>query len=363
MRLEGASEGNALVAGQTSSASMRIVALIPLPKFTGEVYVKSHVCRTRPCWRTPVETPSSPIVGSVGEEEGCRHQHHLASSGPQSASIPTARSPCRSPVALSAVVVVPGKGVTGRIDGREFWVGSHRHLEERGQEQAEVHAMIERLSGVGRSAVVVGNQRHVCGVITLSDRPRPGVRAALDQLRKLGIERLILLTGDNRGAAEAVSGALHFDEVRSELLPEDKVAAVRELVERNGSVAMIGDGVNDAPAMATASLGIAMGAAGSDAAIETADVALNRGRHGRVAARDSQCPTATERPRRQGRRRARGVNDADAVRANPDTYGPDGRVRRFSGSALSPEPWSRGRTTPAPGTNAAFGCRTSTLTA
>jgi len=176
--------------------------------------------------------------------------------------------------AADGVVLVPGKGATGRIDGREFWVGSHRYLEERDQEAPEVHALIERLSGIGSSVVVVGNERHVCGVIALADRPRAETGRVLDSLRRLGIERLVLLTGDNRGTAEAVSRAFRFDEVRSELLPDDKVSAVGELVERYGSVAMIGDGVNDAPAMATASLGIAMGAAGSDAAIETADVAL-----------------------------------------------------------------------------------------
>jgi len=176
--------------------------------------------------------------------------------------------------AADGVVLLPGKGATGSIDGREFWVGSHRYLEQRGQEAPEVHTTIERLSGIGSSVVVVGNERHVCGVIALADRLRAEAPHVLDSLRRLGIERLVLLTGDNRGTAEAVSRALRFDEVRSELLPEDKVSAVRELVERYGSVAMIGDGVNDAPAMATASVGIAMGAAGSDAAIETADVAL-----------------------------------------------------------------------------------------
>ncbi|MEO5617604.1 MAG: heavy metal translocating P-type ATPase, partial [Candidatus Eisenbacteria bacterium] len=172
------------------------------------------------------------------------------------------------------VVLLPGKGATGRIDGREFWVGSHRYLEERGQEEPEVHAMIERLSGFGSSVVVVGNDTHVCGVIALKDRPRPETQGVLDALRRLGVARLVLLTGDNRGTAEAVSRAFRFDEVRAELLPADKVTAVQELVNQYGTVAMIGDGVNDAPAMATASLGIAMGAAGSDAAIETADVAL-----------------------------------------------------------------------------------------
>ncbi|MEO7866882.1 MAG: heavy metal translocating P-type ATPase, partial [Candidatus Eisenbacteria bacterium] len=176
--------------------------------------------------------------------------------------------------AAEGVVLLPGKGATGRIDGREFWVGSHRHLEERGQEVPEVHDMIERLSCYGSSVVVVGNAEHVCGVIALADRPRQETQGVLEALRRLGVERLVLLTGDNRGTAEAISKAFRFDEVRAELMPQDKVTAVQELVDRYGTVAMIGDGVNDAPAMATASLGIAMGAAGSDAAIETADVAL-----------------------------------------------------------------------------------------
>jgi Cd2+/Zn2+-exporting ATPase len=176
--------------------------------------------------------------------------------------------------AAENVVLLPGKGATGRIGGREFWVGSHRYLEERGQEVPEVHDLIERLSGYGSSVVAVGNERHVCGVIALADRPRAETQGVLEDLRRLGVERLVLLTGDNRGTAEALSKAFHFDEVRSELLPEDKVTAVREMVSRHGTVAMVGDGVNDAPAMATASLGIAMGAAGSDAAIETADIAL-----------------------------------------------------------------------------------------
>ena len=176
--------------------------------------------------------------------------------------------------AAEEAVLLPGKGVIGRIAGREFWLGSHRYLEERGQEEPAVHELIERLSGFGSSVVVVGNERHVCGVIALADKPRAGTEAVLAALRAHGVERLVLLTGDNRGTAEAVSRAFRFDEVRAELLPDDKVTAVRELVSRYGTVAMIGDGVNDAPAMATATLGIAMGAAGSDAAIETADVAL-----------------------------------------------------------------------------------------
>lgn len=172
------------------------------------------------------------------------------------------------------VQVVQGRGVTGRFDGREFWLGSHRWLEERGQETEEVHRRLEELSSAGRTVVVVGNDAHVCGFIALADAVRPEAKAALDELRRMGIKRLVMLTGDNRGTAEAVARELGVSETRSELLPADKVAAVEELTRSDSPVAMIGDGVNDAPALARASVGIAMGVAGTDAALEAADIAL-----------------------------------------------------------------------------------------
>ncbi len=172
------------------------------------------------------------------------------------------------------VVAVHGKGVQGHIDGRAFWLGSHRWLEERGQEQPEHHERLEALSSAGRSVVVVGNEDHVCGLIAVADEVRTESRDAIEELRAAGVQRVVMLTGDNRGTAEAVAREVGVDEVLSELLPEDKVAAVERLEAEYGAVAMIGDGVNDAPALARATLGIAMGAAGSDVAIETADIAL-----------------------------------------------------------------------------------------
>jgi len=170
--------------------------------------------------------------------------------------------------------IIPGKGASGRIDDQSFWLGSHRFLEERGQETPEVHDRLEAMTAAGRSAVVVGNERHVCGLIALSDTIRPGAAETVRALRAAGIEHLIMLTGDNRGTAEAVAREIGIDEVMAELLPGDKVAAVEALVGRYRSVAMVGDGINDAPAMGRSTVGIAMGAAGSDAAIEAADVAL-----------------------------------------------------------------------------------------
>ncbi|MCE9566476.1 MAG: cadmium-translocating P-type ATPase [Planctomycetes bacterium] len=170
--------------------------------------------------------------------------------------------------------ILPGKGAVGRVRGTEYWVGSHRYLEERGQETPEVHDRLEAMSRAGQTVVVVGNDRHVCGFIALADRVRPESKRAVTDLRAAGIEHIVMLTGDNRGTATAIAAEAGVDEVHAELLPADKVAKIEELVAKYKSVAMVGDGVNDAPAMAQATVGIAMGAVGTDAAIETADIAL-----------------------------------------------------------------------------------------
>ena len=179
-----------------------------------------------------------------------------------------------TPVPATDVSILEGKGAVGRVNGKSYWLGSHRLLEERGQETPEVHERLEAMSAAGRSAVVVGQDDHVCGLIAIADAVRPGARAVVSELRTLGIEAVVMLTGDNRGTAEAIGKETGVDEVRAELLPDQKVAAVQELLGRFRSVAMVGDGINDAPALAQATIGIAMGAAGSDAAIETADIAL-----------------------------------------------------------------------------------------
>lgn len=169
---------------------------------------------------------------------------------------------------------LPGKGATARFDGERYWLGSHRYLEERGQETEEDHHRLEALSVGGRTVVVVGTDNHVCGFITLADAVRPESAAVVEALRQAGLRHIVMLTGDNEETAQAIAAETGVDEVRAELLPADKVVAVESLVARYGSVAMVGDGVNDAPALGRASVGIAMGAAGSDAAIETADIAL-----------------------------------------------------------------------------------------
>jgi Cd2+/Zn2+-exporting ATPase len=178
------------------------------------------------------------------------------------------------PTAVEDFQIVQGKGATARIGDTQYWIGSHRYLEERGQETPEIHNRLDSLASAGRSVVVVGNERHVCGLITIADAVRPESRSVIEALRRAGISHVVMLTGDNAATARAIAEQTGIDEVRAELLPADKVSAVEELVKSYTYVAMIGDGVNDAPAMARATLGIAMGAAGSDAAIETADIAL-----------------------------------------------------------------------------------------
>lgn len=170
--------------------------------------------------------------------------------------------------------ILPGKGASGRIHGENFWIGSHRYLEERKQETSDIHEQLEAMTQAGQTVVVVGNDRHVCGYIALADRVRQNSKQTIADLRAEGIEHIVMLTGDNHGTASAIANEIGVDEFKAELLPEDKVNCIEELVKKYGSVAMFGDGVNDAPALGRATLGIAMGAAGSDAAIETADIAL-----------------------------------------------------------------------------------------
>lgn len=170
--------------------------------------------------------------------------------------------------------IVQGKGARGLVYGKPFWLGSHRYLEERAQETPEVHRQLEQLQSAGKSIVVVGNDDHVCGFISLADTVREETKGILDDLHAAGIENVAMLTGDNQGTANAIAREVGIDSVHAELLPENKVEIVEQMVKRYQQVAMVGDGVNDAPALARSSLGIAMGAVGTDAAIETADIAL-----------------------------------------------------------------------------------------
>jgi Cd2+/Zn2+-exporting ATPase len=176
--------------------------------------------------------------------------------------------------AAAEVQALVGLGAEGRIDGDQIVVGNHRLFEERRLCSAALHARLDELTAAGRTAVCVARNGEAIGVIAVADELRDAARDTVDRLRRQGVESIVLLTGDGAGPARAIAREIGADEVRSELLPEDKVAAVADLRRRHGCVAMVGDGVNDAPALASADVGIAMGAAGTAVALETADVAL-----------------------------------------------------------------------------------------
>ena len=172
------------------------------------------------------------------------------------------------------VVAIAGRGAEGRVSGTDVLLGNHRLFEERQLCSPDAHVLLDRLAAGGRTPVLVAANGALVGVIGVADQTRVGGRDAVDLLRRQGIDAVVMLTGDSQATARAIAADLGLDDVRADLLPEDKVAAVQDLRRRYGSVAMVGDGINDAPALASADVGIVMGAAGSDAALETADIAL-----------------------------------------------------------------------------------------
>ncbi|MFN0099872.1 MAG: heavy metal translocating P-type ATPase [Gemmatimonadaceae bacterium] len=209
------------------------------------------------------------LLGTAASVEA-RSQHPLARAVVRAAESRT----IAFPVASDATSVT-GRGIRATVEGETVEVGRALLFEEASLAvPAQIRASVEALEREGRSTMIVRRAPgEWLGVIGIADRPRPGVREILSRLRTLGIRRVVMLTGDNAGVGDAVGREVGVDEVRAGLLPEGKVTAIR-LLAGEGPVAMIGDGVNDAPALAFATVGIAMGGAGTAAALETADVAL-----------------------------------------------------------------------------------------
>jgi Cd2+/Zn2+-exporting ATPase len=201
---------------------------------------------------------------------------------------------------VEAFESITGKGIRADVDGGTYYAGkpalfeglgfdlSHAHLRadggmvtETAHEQCEredctdiENGAISRFEDEGKTVILVGTDAELVGVIAIADEVRPAAERAIARLHDLGVAHVVMLTGDNEGTARAIAEQVGVDEYRAELLPDGKVDAVETLQAEYGEVAMVGDGINDAPALATADVGIAMGAAGTDTALETADIAL-----------------------------------------------------------------------------------------
>jgi len=168
-----------------------------------------------------------------------------------------------------------GEGVTGEVNGEKVWVGNETLAERMGvRPGAALQGWLAKETSRGRSVIFVGTEVEILGALAFGDELKPNAAAAIRHLKHEGIRWITVLSGDHPDAVRAVAATLGVDEVKAGLLPHQKVEALKALAERSRGVAMVGDGVNDAPAMAASSLGIAMGAAGTDVAIETADVVL-----------------------------------------------------------------------------------------
>ena len=201
---------------------------------------------------------------------------------------------------ISEFESITGKGVRAELDGTAHFAGKPGLFEELGFDLSHVHATtdgglvtqtaqqicaqnncldlldetVPRLQSEGKTVVLVGSEEELEGVIAVADEVRPEAERTIARLRELGVERTVILTGDNERTAAAIAERVGLDDYRVELLPEEKVETVESLVDDSAGVAMVGDGINDAPALATATVGVAMGAVGTDTALETADIAL-----------------------------------------------------------------------------------------
>jgi Cd2+/Zn2+-exporting ATPase len=212
-------------------------------------------------------TPADVLAHLLAVES--RSEHPLAR-----AIVARARAQGIETPAAADVQAIPGAGAEGVVDGQVFWIGSARLARRHHVETAVVDTRVAALEAQGLTVVLCGDETSVWALVGLRDAPRDDARATVEALRRVGVTRQCLLTGDNHRAATLVARTLGLDDVRAGLLPDEKEAAIRELSTGGVRVAMVGDGVNDTPAMAAAAVGIAMGPRSTDAALETADIVI-----------------------------------------------------------------------------------------
>lgn len=214
--------------------------------------------------------PNTDHLLSIAAGLESRSEHPLAR-----AVVQYAEAQGIAPAQVSDFQALAGAGAQAQWQGRTVYIGSPALFREQlGLSLAELEGEIERLQEEGKTAVLMGDDTAVYGLIAIQDTIRENAREAIAQLHQLGIQKVVMLTGDNERTAQAIAQEAGIDVYFANLKPEDKVSKVQELTHEYGNVVMVGDGVNDAPALAEATVGVAMGAAGTDVALETADVAL-----------------------------------------------------------------------------------------
>ncbi len=216
------------------------------------------------------------IVALTEEEELLRLAltlEHLSEHPLARAIVAAAKERGLTPLKAEAFKALAGSGVKAKVAGKTIYLGRPELMDDLGVDLSHLQEQLNSLRAQGKTIVVVAEEKRPLGLLALRDKVRPKAKEVIRELHHLGIET-VMLTGDHLKAARPIAQELGIDEVRAGLSPEDKIRAVEELKRHRGPVAMVGDGVNDAPALAQATVGIAMGAAGTDAAIEAADVAL-----------------------------------------------------------------------------------------
>lgn len=223
----------------------------------------------------PVQTDFA-VLNGYGEADVRSLAASLASRSDHPVSRALATAAQQDGIALQnvdAFEALPGRGSKGLIDGKVYHLGNHRLIHEQGRCSEELEARLTALEEHGKTVILLSDEQSVQGLFAVADTVKDSSRQAIAELHELGI-KTIMLTGDNAHTARAIAAQVGIDEAQGDMLPEDKLKAIEGKIEQGGSVGMVGDGINDAPALARADIGFAMGAAGTGTAIETADVAL-----------------------------------------------------------------------------------------
>jgi len=232
----------------------------------------------------PVLVEFAPVAAGADRQQLARLALALASRSDHPVSLAIARglaAECAQPAEVHDFAAAVGRGVQGAVDGLPLVLANHRWIEERGQCSAALEAGLALHERAGRTVAMLADASGVLAICAVADTIKPSSRQAVAELKALGITP-VMLTGDNLTTAQVIAAQAGITELRADLLPEHKLAAVRELQQRFGPTAMVGDGINDAPALAQSDIGFAMGAAGTHTAMEAADVVVMNDELGRL---------------------------------------------------------------------------------